>query len=49
MSGLPEESGAALLSESNVRGSDDEQAEVSRRLEGHPLALRVFAEAIPAD
>ena len=47
LSGLPEELGAALLAELDVRGPDQEQAEVSRRLEGHPLALRVFAEAIP--
>ena len=47
LSGLPEDLGAALLADLDVRGPHHERMEVSRRLEGHPLALRVFAEAIP--
>ncbi|HEX6371604.1 MAG TPA: SIR2 family protein [Longimicrobium sp.] len=45
--GLAPQDGAALLGELEVYGRDAERREVSRRLEGHPLALRVFAEAVP--
>lgn len=45
--GLLAEEGAALLDDLNVRGSDEERQYVSRLLEGHPLGLRVFADAIP--
>jgi hypothetical protein len=44
--GLAPEQGAALLAELGVRGVVTDRAEVSRRLEGHPLGLRVFAEAM---
>lgn len=47
LGGLPEELGAALLGELAVRGTNAERVDVTRRLEGHPLGLRVFAEAIP--
>ncbi len=45
--GLAPDQGAALLAELEVRGSAADRVEVSRRLEGHPLGLRVVAEAIP--
>ncbi|MHB9133703.1 MAG: hypothetical protein ACYDBB_21785 [Armatimonadota bacterium] len=45
--GLSPKQGAALLSELGVGGSIMHRSEVSSRLEGHPLGLRVFAEAIP--
>jgi SIR2-like domain len=45
--GLAPEQGAALLTELEVRGTEMDREDVSRRLEGHPLGLRVFAEAIP--
>lgn len=45
--GLAPEQGAALLTELEVHGAEVDRADVSYRLEGHPLGLRVFAEAIP--
>jgi len=45
--GLTPPQGAALLSDLEVGGSNEEREEISERLEGHPLGLRVFAEAIP--
>jgi len=45
--GLPPDQGARLLYDLRVRGSAIEREEVSRRLDGHPLALRVFAASIP--
>ena len=45
--GLQPEQGATLLAELEVHGSEADRADVSRRLEGHPFGLRVFAEAIP--
>jgi len=47
LAGLAPAQGAALLAELEVRGSALDRDEVSRRLEGHPLGLRVFAEAVP--
>lgn len=44
--GLSPGQGAALLADLEVRGSEADRADVSRRLEGHPLGLRVFAGAI---
>ena len=49
LSGLSEQLGAALLAELDVLGQQGEREDVSRHLEGHPLGLRVFAEAIPAE
>jgi tetratricopeptide (TPR) repeat protein len=45
--GLPPEQGAALLAELNVRGTVHDRKEISERLDGHPLGLRVFAGALP--
>lgn len=44
--GLPPDQGARLLDELGVRGPVAEREEVSRRLDGHPLALRVFVESL---
>jgi hypothetical protein len=45
--GLPPDQGARLLSDLSVRGPAIDREEVSRRLDGHPLALRVFAASLP--
>ena len=46
--GLYPESGAMLLQQLGVYGSESDRAKVSKTLEGHPLAIRLFAEVIPA-
>ena len=38
--------GAELLGRLDVKGNDQDRREVSRRLDGHPLALRVFAATL---
>ncbi|MGH8904611.1 MAG: hypothetical protein ACRDYA_23740 [Egibacteraceae bacterium] len=43
---LSPEGGARLLASLDVEGSADDREEVSRQLEGHPLALRVFAAVL---
>lgn len=45
--GLEDDQGAELLRRLSVGGPDRDRREVSRRLDGHPLALRVFNEALP--
>jgi SIR2-like domain len=45
--GLPPEQGASLLADLDVRGAAAEREQISKRLEGHPLGLRVFADAMP--
>ncbi len=40
------EDGALLLARCGVEGTAEARGEVSRKLEGHPLALRVFAAAL---
>jgi tetratricopeptide (TPR) repeat protein len=45
--GLPSDQGARLLSDLGVHGPAIDREEVSRRLDGHPLALRVFAASLP--
>lgn len=45
--GLPPEQGAGLLEDLRVGGPAHEREHVSRQLDGHPLGLRVFAEALP--
>ena len=45
--GLPPDQGARLLDDLRVRGQASDREEVSRRLEGNPFALRVFAESLP--
>jgi hypothetical protein len=47
LAGLLPEQGAKLLGEMDVRGPDSEREEISDRLDGHPLGLRVFAGALP--
>lgn len=41
--------GGKLLKALGVRGRAEEREEISRRLSGHPLALRVFANSMPDD
>ncbi|HEX2571945.1 MAG TPA: SIR2 family protein [Polyangia bacterium] len=43
---LTDDEGAQLLAKRDVGGSEEARRVVSRRLEGHPLALRVFAAAL---
>jgi hypothetical protein len=45
--GLVPERGAELLEELGVGGTTSERGYVAERLEGHPLGLRVFADALP--
>jgi len=45
--GLAAERGAELLDELGVGGTRQERERVSERLDGHPLGLRVFADALP--
>lgn len=45
--GLAPEQGTKLLDELGVGGLPSERAYVSERLDGHPLGLRVFADALP--
>jgi tetratricopeptide (TPR) repeat protein len=41
--------GADLLASVGLRGQPADREEISRKLEGHPLALRVFARSMPPD
>lgn len=43
---LTPEEGADLLRRSEVGGTEQERLEISKRYEGHPLALRIFAAAV---
>ena len=45
--GLAPDNGASLLEELGVRGPAAEREHVSEQLDGHPLGLRVFADALP--
>ena len=45
--GLAPDNGASLLEELGVRGPAAEREHVSEHLDGHPLGLRVFADALP--
>jgi SIR2-like domain len=47
LTGLDDDQGAAHLADLGVSATDHERARVSDYLSGHPLALRVFAEALP--
>ncbi|MFC7333880.1 SIR2 family protein [Rhodocista pekingensis] len=47
--GLTPDQGADLLGSMKVDGTAEERREVSAALQGHPLGLRVFADAIPSD
>lgn len=47
--GLMPDQGAALLDSMRVDGTAEDRRAVSEALQGHPLALRVFADAMPTD
>jgi hypothetical protein len=47
--GLAPDHGAGLLEELGVRGPPAEREHVSEELDGHPLGLRVFADALPEE
>ena len=47
--GLAPDNGARLLEELGVRGPPAEREHVSEELDGHPLGLRVFADALPEE
>ena len=47
--GLAPDNGARLLEELGVRGPPAEREHVSEQLDGHPLGLRVFADALPEE
>ena len=49
LASLGDGEGAALLAALGVRGRAEDRAQVSHRLDGHPLALRIFARAMPPD
>jgi tetratricopeptide (TPR) repeat protein len=46
LEGLKKTDGAALLEGWGVRGTDEDRTEIATGLQGHPLALRVFAGAL---
>jgi len=47
--GLAPDNGARLLEELGVHGPPAEREHVSEQLDGHPLGLRVFADALPEE
>jgi tetratricopeptide (TPR) repeat protein len=47
--GLTCDQGAALLAAMDVDGTADDRRAVSDAVRGHPLALRIFADALPPD
>lgn len=47
--GLAPDNAARLLEELGVRGRPAEREHVSEGLDGHPLGLRVFADALPEE
>ncbi|MCA1852634.1 MAG: SIR2 family protein, partial [Beggiatoa sp.] len=47
--GLAPDKGARLLEELGVRGPPAEREHVSEQLDGHPLGLRVVADALPEE
>jgi tetratricopeptide (TPR) repeat protein len=49
LAALGEGEGAELLQSLGVRGRVEDRAQVSEQLEGHPLALRIFARSMPPD
>jgi len=44
---LEEEEGAEVLNQNRVLGTEDDRRKVTYYLEGHPLALRIFAASLP--
>ena len=49
LASLGEGEGAALLKTLGVDGRVEDRAQVSHRLDGHPLALRIFARSMPPE
>jgi tetratricopeptide (TPR) repeat protein len=49
LAALRQEEGAALLEALGVDGRAEDRAQVSLQLDGHPLALRIFARSMPPD
>jgi tetratricopeptide (TPR) repeat protein len=49
LASLADEEGATLLEALAVGGRVQDRAEVSQRLDGHPLALRLFARSMPPE
>jgi len=49
LASLADPEGAALLEALGVGGRLPDREEVSHRLDGHPLALRIFARSMPPD
>ncbi|HEV3332261.1 MAG TPA: SIR2 family protein [Bryobacteraceae bacterium] len=49
LASLADKEGAALLEALGVGGRVDDRAQVSRQLDGHPLALRIFARSMPPE
>ncbi len=49
LASLGDDEGAALLKSLYVGGLVEDRARVSRELDGHPLALRIFARSMPRD
>ncbi|MBM3814420.1 MAG: hypothetical protein FJW20_22580 [Acidimicrobiia bacterium] len=47
LAGLPKGEGAALLKEMGLGGEEEDRKRISEQLEGHPLALRIFARSVP--
>lgn len=46
---LENEEGAEVLNQNGVLGTEEDRRKVTRYLEGHPLALRIFAASIPRE
>jgi hypothetical protein len=49
LASLRDEEGAALLAVLGVGGRVEDRAQVSHQLDGHPLALRIFAHSMPPE
>jgi len=49
LASLADDEGAALLDALGVGGRVEDRAQVSHQLDGHPLALRIFARSMPPE
>ena len=49
LASLADSDGAALLAALGVAGSAEDRAHASHQLDGHPLALRIFARSMPPE
>ena len=49
LASLRDDEGAALLESLDVGGRLEDRKQVSRQLDGHPLALRIFGRSMPPD